>query len=67
MVFASDVFGTACYLVQMIGAALLVGGVVAGLYAATGAIVVYIPYMISGAWLLLVGVHREQIERNGRS
>ncbi|MGO9963968.1 MAG: hypothetical protein ACLPUG_11135 [Acidimicrobiales bacterium] len=55
-------FGTGCYLAQVVGAALLVTGVVAGLYVAAAAMIIYIPYLISGAWLLLVGVHREQPE-----
>jgi len=56
-------FGTACYLSQIVGASLLIAAHVEGLYLAAGAIVVLIPYMISGAWLLLVGVHGEQVEQ----
>ena len=56
-------FGTACYVAQIVGAIMLIGGILAGLYVAAAAIVIYIPYMISGAWLLLVGVDREHVGR----
>lgn len=55
-------FGTACYLAQVVGAALLADGVLAGLYVAAAAMIIYVPYLVSGSWLLLVGVHREQLE-----
>ena len=55
-------FGTACYLAQAVGAALLLAGALAGLYVAAAAMIIYLPHLISGSWLLLVGVHREQVE-----
>jgi hypothetical protein len=48
--------GTACYLAEMIGAAVLIAGEIAGLYLAAVAIVANFFFMISGSWLLLVGV-----------
>jgi hypothetical protein len=44
------------YLTQLVGAALLVADQIAGLYVAAVAMVAAMTLMISGAWLLLVGV-----------
>ena len=44
------------YLTQLVGAALLVAGQIAGLYVAAVAMVAALTLMISGAWLLVVGV-----------
>jgi hypothetical protein len=52
--------GTACYLAEMIGAAVLVAGHMAGLYLAAVAIVANFFFMISGSWLLLVGVSTDE-------
>jgi hypothetical protein len=49
--------GTTCYLTQAVGAAFLVFGFIAGLYVAAVAMIVFFAFMISGAWLLLLGVH----------
>jgi hypothetical protein len=43
------------YVGQLVGAALLVAGHVAGLYVAAVAMVGALAFMISGAWLLVVG------------
>ena len=43
------------YLTQLVGAALLVADHVAGLYLAAVAMVAALAFMISGAWLLVVG------------
>ncbi len=51
--------GTACYIAEIIGAILLTLGYIAGLYLASIAMVVYIAFMITGAWLLLVGVQQD--------
>jgi hypothetical protein len=51
--------GTGLYLAQIVGASLLVLDVLAGLYIAAVAMVVLAAYSVSGAWLLLVGVHRD--------
>ena len=52
--------GTACYLAQAIGSLLLIAGYIGGLYVAAVAMVTFFVFMISGAWLLLVGVHEDQ-------
>jgi hypothetical protein len=44
----------------MIGAALLIAGDIAGLYLAAVAIVANFFFMISGSWLLLVGVSTDE-------
>jgi hypothetical protein len=44
------------YAGQLVGAALLVADNVAGLYVAAVAMVASLAFMISGAWLLVVGV-----------
>jgi hypothetical protein len=54
--------GTACYSAEMIGAAALVAGYVAGIYLAAGAIVANFFFMISGSWLLLVGVSTDEAD-----
>ena len=46
----------AFYLTQLVGAALLVADYIAGLYVAAVAMVAALAFMISGAWLLVVGV-----------
>lgn len=52
------VTGTALYLVEVTGAALIVAGYVAGLYIAAVALTILLAFMISGAWLLIVGVSK---------
>jgi hypothetical protein len=52
--------GTALHLAQMLGSILLIAGVGAGIYVAGAALVVYVGFMISGAWLLMVGIHKDQ-------
>ena len=44
------------YLTQLVGAALLVADHIAGLYVAAVAMVAALTFMISSAWLLVVGV-----------
>jgi hypothetical protein len=39
-----------------VGAALLLGGYIAGLYLAAISMIGLLVYMISGAWLLIMGV-----------
>jgi hypothetical protein len=54
---ASRVVGTsACYLAELVGAALLIAGHEAGLYVAAVTMIILLAFMISGAWLLIVGV-----------
>lgn len=55
--------GTSCYLAEVIGAAMLVAGWISGLYVVAAAIVVNFYFTISGAWLLLVGVSRDDGEQ----
>jgi hypothetical protein len=50
------VVGAALYLAEIVGAVLLITGHVAGVYVAAVAMVVLLAFMISGAWLLIVGV-----------
>jgi hypothetical protein len=52
--------GTACYLAEVVGAVILIAGSITGLYVAAIAIVANFFYMISGAWLLLVGVSQDR-------
>ena len=51
--------GTACYLAEVAGAVLLILGQSAGLYVAAVASIVLFGFLISGAWLLLIGVHQD--------
>jgi hypothetical protein len=54
------VSGTGLYLAQIVGAILLLLDVKAGLYIAASAMVILAAYSVSGAWLLLVGVHQDE-------
>ena len=56
------VFGTSLYVAEVVGAVLLVLGYVAGLYVAAVAMMALIAFMISGAWLLVAGVHQSSHE-----
>jgi len=56
--------GTTLYLIEMIGAIILISGSIGGLYIAAIALVVNTCYMISGAWLLLMGVHQTTTNKN---
>lgn len=51
------VIGTCLYLIQAIGAVVLLSGSISGLYVAAVAIVVNVAFMISAAWLLVVSVY----------
>jgi hypothetical protein len=53
--------GTACYVAQIIGSVLLISGYVAGLYLASVAMVLSFAFFISGAWLLITGIHENQV------
>ena len=48
--------GTALYLAEMVGAIILITGSITGLYIVGIAMVLNTCYMITGAWLLVVGV-----------
>lgn len=56
--------GTACYLAELVAAILLILGYSAGLYVASIAAVVLVAFLISGAWLLMVGIYEEQARTN---
>lgn len=47
--------GTMCYLVEVAGAVLLILGYGTGLYVAAVGVVVLFGFLISGAWLLIIG------------
>ncbi len=53
--------GTTLYLAEMIGAIILISGSISGLYIAAIALVANTCYMITGAWLLVVGVYDSTI------
>jgi hypothetical protein len=52
--------GTACYVAQIIGSVVLLFGQIAGLYVAAVGMIVIFPFLIAGAWLLIVGAHESQ-------
>jgi hypothetical protein len=58
------VSSTACYAAEIAGAIVLSLGYVAGLYVAAVAMVIMLTYMISGAWLLIVGASDYQPRRH---
>ena len=51
--------GTLCYLAEVVGAILLILGHGEGLYIAAIATVVLFAFLISGAWLLIVGIYED--------
>ena len=52
--------GTLCYLAEVAGAIFLICGYDTGLYiAAVGTVVLFV-FLISGAWLLIIGVYEEK-------
>jgi hypothetical protein len=55
--------GTVCYFAEVTGAILLVLGYSAGLYIAAIAIIVLFAFLISGAWLLIIGIHEDRAKR----
>ena len=55
--------GTICYLVEVVGAIFLILGYNLGLYIAAVGIIVLFAFLISGAWLLMVGIYEEQSKR----
>jgi hypothetical protein len=56
--------GSLVHLAEMIGAALFISGYLAGLYIAATAIVSNTCYMITAAWLLVVGAFDLQTAKN---
>jgi hypothetical protein len=51
--------GTLCYLAEVIGSLFLILGYSAGLYVAAIATIVLFGFLISGAWLLMIGVYED--------
>ncbi|HSX33573.1 MAG TPA: hypothetical protein VLF91_04525 [Candidatus Saccharimonadales bacterium] len=51
--------GTSLYIIEMVGATLLILGHSAGIYIAATALVINTCYMITGAWLLVLGAHQK--------
>ena len=52
--------GTICYLAEVIGAVFLILGYSSGLYIAAIGIIVLFAFLISGAWLLMIGIYEER-------
>jgi hypothetical protein len=52
--------GTACYVAEIVGAVLLLLGNSAGVTISAVATIVLFAFLISGAWLLIVGVYEDQ-------
>src|SRR5215469_7684128 len=51
--------GTICYLAEVVGAVCLIFGYTAGLTIAAVAIIVLFAFLISGAWLLMIGIYED--------
>ena len=51
--------GTICYLAEVTGAIFLILGYGVGLYIAAIATIVLFAFLISGAWLLIIGIYEE--------
>jgi hypothetical protein len=51
--------GTICYLAEVVGAIFLILGYTAGLYIAAVGIIVLFAFLISGAWLLMIGIYED--------
>jgi hypothetical protein len=52
--------GTICYLAEVIGAIFLMLGYSSGLYIAAVGIIVLFAFLISGAWLLMIGIFEDR-------
>jgi hypothetical protein len=52
--------GTICYLAEVIGAIFLILGYGSGLYIAAVGIIVLFAFLISGAWLLMIGIYEDR-------
>jgi len=52
--------GTLCYVVEVISAIFLILGYDSGLYVAAVAIIVLFAFLISGAWLLMIGIYEDR-------
>jgi hypothetical protein len=52
--------GTLCYVAEVISAICLILGYSSGLYIAAVAIIVLFAFLISGAWLLMIGIYEDR-------
>ena len=52
--------GTICYLAEVISAIFLILGYSSGLYIAAIAVMVLFAFLISGAWLLMIGIYEDR-------
>jgi len=52
--------GTICYLAEVVAAIFLILGYSSGLYIAAVAIIVLFAFLISGAWLLMIGIYEDR-------
>ena len=52
--------GTICYLAEVISAIFLILGHSSGLYIAAVAIIALFAFLISGAWLLMIGIYEDR-------
>lgn len=52
--------GTLCYVAEVVGAVFLIFGDGAGFYIAAIATIVLFGFLISGAWLLIIGVYEDR-------
>jgi hypothetical protein len=55
--------GTLCYLAEIVSAVLLILGYGEGLYIAAVATIVLFAFLISGAWLIIIGISDEQVKQ----
>ena len=51
--------GTICYLAEVVGAIFLILGYSVGLYIAAIGIIILFAFLISGAWLLMIGTYED--------
>lgn len=52
--------GTICYFAEVISAVFLIRGYSSGIYIAAVAIIVLFAFLISGAWLLMIGIYQDR-------
>jgi len=55
--------GTLCYLAEVTSAIFLLLGYSSGLYIAAIAIIILFAFLISGAWLLMIGIFEDRAKR----
>jgi hypothetical protein len=55
--------GTICYLAEVLGAIFLLLGYHSGFYVAAAGIIILFAFLISGAWLLMIGIFDDLTKR----